>query len=451
MGFPLTEGVWFLCQIINPDDPNEKAYVMSLSGLTGDVEIVHKLNEKFLPDISYTKLVDKPEFPDVPEDVVRYDTEQDLYSRQRKIARENIDAASGSETSESLDNIHAALVTGHLSKDLSFFPLDSIEKLNSAWIMSIEKETFKNNDTLTSVNLPNVTSIEDQTFYMCSKLATINMPNVEHIGYRGLAFCCLLTDIKFPNLTSMGEHCFVGNDGLVLVNDNMLPKITYISANAFNNCSNLITVDLSNVTSLDGGAFMDCEALTSVNLPNVTTFESGHQFCDCYALTEVNLPKVVSLGTLGAFNDCSSLIAIDLPNTIEVSNESFRGCEALTNVNLPNAITIGDRAFGECLSLRKLDLPKAASIGEQCFFGGVQLEALILRNTESMCTAKGDICASYSSWGTGSILHIYVPRALIEDYKVAENWSQYASKFRALEDYTVDGTITGELDETKIQ
>lgn len=49
--------------------------------------------------------------------------------------------------------------------------------------------------------------------------------------------------------------------------------------------------------------------------------------------------------------------------------------------------------------------------------------------------------------GTG---YIYVPSALIEQYKVAENWSTYASQFRALEDYTVDGTITGELDETKI-
>ena len=34
--------------------------------------------------------------------------------------------------------------------------------------------------------------------------------------------------------------------------------------------------------------------------------------------------------------------------------------------------------------------------------------------------------------------------------QAATNWSTYAAQFRALEDYTVDGTTTGELDETKI-
>ena len=45
--------------------------------------------------------------------------------------------------------------------------------------------------------------------------------------------------------------------------------------------------------------------------------------------------------------------------------------------------------------------------------------------------------------------YIYVPFALIEQYKAATNWSTYAAQFRALEDYTVDGTITGGLDPAK--
>jgi hypothetical protein len=39
---------------------------------------------------------------------------------------------------------------------------------------------------------------------------------------------------------------------------------------------------------------------------------------------------------------------------------------------------------------------------------------------------------------------------LVDEYKAATNWSTYAGRIRALEDYTVDGTITGELDESKI-
>ena len=46
--------------------------------------------------------------------------------------------------------------------------------------------------------------------------------------------------------------------------------------------------------------------------------------------------------------------------------------------------------------------------------------------------------------------YIYVPRAMVDTLKSATNWSTYATQIRALEDYTVDGTITGELDESKI-
>lgn len=82
-------------------------------------------------------------------------------------------------------------------------------------------------------------------------------------------------------------------------------------------------------------------------------------------------------------------------------------------------------------------------------FGGCQnLIALTLRgNTLVTLTAASTFNNTPIKDGTG---YIYVPRALLEDYKVATNWSAYANQFRALEDYTVDGTITGELDESKI-
>ena len=76
------------------------------------------------------------------------------------------------------------------------------------------------------------------------------------------------------------------------------------------------------------------------------------------------------------------------------------------------------------------------------------LIALILRS-ETMATLAGTNALSSTPIASGTG-YIYVPSALIEDYKVATNWSTYADQFRALEDYTVDGTITGELDESKI-
>ena len=50
--------------------------------------------------------------------------------------------------------------------------------------------------------------------------------------------------------------------------------------------------------------------------------------------------------------------------------------------------------------------------------------------------------------------YVYVPRSLIESYKTATNWSalyaSYPNMFRAVEDYTEDGTLEGDFDAEKL-
>lgn len=104
-------------------------------------------------------------------------------------------------------------------------------------------------------------------------------------------------------------------------------------------------------------------------------------------------------------------------------------------------------AFYGCSQLTSADFPLATSIGSSTFSSCSQLTALILRS-EKQCTLSN--ANAFNSTpiksGTG---YIYVPSALIDSYKSATNWSTYAAQFRALEDYTVDGTITGALDPEK--
>lgn len=105
-------------------------------------------------------------------------------------------------------------------------------------------------------------------------------------------------------------------------------------------------------------------------------------------------------------------------------------------------------AFRECRELRVVDMPNLTYLNQAVFANCVGLKALILRGN-TMCTNINPDILSGSAIASDTG-YIYVPRALIEDYKVATNWSIHADQFRALEDYTVDGTITGELDESKI-
>ena len=112
-------------------------------------------------------------------------------------------------------------------------------------------------------------------------------------------------------------------------------------------------------------------------------------------------------------------------------------------------MSIGSNAFQNCSALATADFPKATSIGNGAFVWSAKLKTLILRKASSVCTASGSAIFSSTPIASGTG-YIYVPSALIEQYKVAENWSTYAAQFRALEDYTVDGTTTGALDESKI-
>jgi hypothetical protein len=148
-----------------------------------------------------------------------------------------------------------------------------------------------------------------------------------------------------------------------------------------------------------------------------------------------------------------------LPNVETVWDRAFRDCVKLQEIVLPKATSLGESAFDNCQTLKTVDLPKATSLGYKCFSTCYQLTALILRSKTRCSIVNGTFSANYHLTGTKESTHnpngdkdgyIYVPSALINSYKTATYWKSFASQFRALEDYTVDGTITGALDETKI-
>lgn len=131
-----------------------------------------------------------------------------------------------------------------------------------------------------------------------------------------------------------------------------------------------------------------------------------------------------------------------------IGDSAFYGANALTSVCFPAATSIGNNAFYYCSSLVIADFPLVTTIGDNAFNNCKALTSLILRsNTTAVLSGTSTFANSNIHPKNG---HIYVPSALIDSYKSATNWSTYASQFRALEEYTVDGTIAGALDTTKI-
>ena len=70
----------------------------------------------------------------------------------------------------------------------------------------------------------------------------------------------------------------------------------------------------------------------------------------------------------------------------------------------------------------------------ECFDRCASITALILRNTNAVCTLVGTLSYSGGVAANGAG-YIYVPAALVDSYKAATNWSAYASNIRAIEDY----------------
>lgn len=132
-----------------------------------------------------------------------------------------------------------------------------------------------------------------------------------------------------------------------------------------------------------------------------------------------------------------------------VGSYAFRDCTSLVSAIFPSATSIGINAFYSCPYLLSVDLPSATVIKNYAFYGCKALKALILRKSNAICelVAANAFYNTLIKSGTG---YIYVPASLIETYKTASQWSTFAAQFRALEDYTVDGTITGDLDPNKI-
>lgn len=211
------------------------------------------------------------------------------------------------------------------------------------------------------------------------------------------------------------------------------------------------------------GAFCDCAALVKLDLPNLKTVTGnrwlGKTFENCTSLESVSMPNLEKVAGFSMFAGCSKLKRIDFPNLTLMGAIMFKRAQ-ITEAVFPkvtgSATGSGlDNVFSDCSNLEKIDFHVLTSIGNLGNYLRA-LKALIIR-TPTICTLGTTwwltVCPIGDSTNAG---YIYVPRALLsdddetKDYRRATNWSTVAAQFRALEDYTVDGTVTGELDETKI-
>ena len=118
-------------------------------------------------------------------------------------------------------------------------------------------------------------------------------------------------------------------------------------------------------------------------------------------------------------------------------------CPSLERFIATNATgTINSYTFYGCANIKYLDLGRVSTISNNALIGLHLLEALVLRNKETPTVLASLFNSNYSISrnnytvdGKLYYCYFYVPRAMLESYKEANNWKNYTARFRAIEDY----------------
>ena len=125
-----------------------------------------------------------------------------------------------------------------------------------------------------------------------------------------------------------------------------------------------LTYDGKPVTRIGENAFNGCSSLTSVTISDRVTSIGEWAFSGCSSLTSVTIPDSVTRIGLWAFRRCSSLTSVTISGSVTYIGEyAFSGCTSLTSVTIPDSvISIYNGAFEGCTSLKRIafggDAPK---------------------------------------------------------------------------------------------
>lgn len=391
-------------------------------------------------------------------------------------------------------------------------------------LTTIDRDAFSNcpiehiiqsdNTDSSVLSIPNLTGNLGSSAFSGAKITEVSsLGSITSIGNNAFENCTNLATINFPNtVTSVEGNAFnntawLNNQptGPVYIN-NVLYKykvdsaasytapsnVTYITAQAFKGCTNLTSVDLSNlsITSLDSNTFENCENLQTAVLPNTITSLGNNIFYRCHNLETVNIPSGVTTLKDGLFRDCNKLQSVTIPNSVtKIERLVFASCDLLS-IHIPALVTSFDVGYYSTFSSNKnctvitVDSNNAkydsrdncnaiietannklvwgcagtvipssvTSIGDYAFqsmLGTAVTAFTIPSNVDTIGSNVFNGCIGLVSLtvervtppsvGTTlfsgqsmSVPDIYVPRDSVTAYKTAPGWSSYASKIQAI-------------------
>ena len=256
------------------------------------------------------------------------------------------------------------------------------------------------------------------------------------------------TPTKESQLVSFDD----GYDGLESVTVNPIPD-EYIIPSGDLAITNNGTHDVTNYSSVTvsvageggGDSNEELDAFVAITQNTATDFTSDKitkigKYAFAYkAVKSISLPNLTSSAER-AFTNCDSMTTLSIPNMTGATQTYMAAyCAAMTSVDVKNASSVSTYSFYGCSNLTKIEFNRISSIAGNAFNGCTKLATLILRKGSVVTLSATSAFTGTKIAGSGG--YIYVPKTLddgsdgVETYKAASNWSTYAGRFRAIEDY----------------
>lgn len=231
----------------------------------------------------------------------------------------------------------------------------------------IENGAFNGCRGLKGIIISNNVEYIGDDFDNCSSLEyiTVASDNLNFASVDGVLFSkdlgCLirlpigksLTEYNIPKTVSrIDDNAF--SNCIEIKSINISNGLTDIGSFAFASCSSLECIKIpQGVMSLGTGAFWSCSSLKDIYIPNSVTYIGISAFCGCTSLEHIAIPLGVTQIAECTFSGCASLKSIEIPKNIsEILSYAFHGCLSLKSISIPQSVRIIDNfAFLECNSL----------------------------------------------------------------------------------------------------
>jgi hypothetical protein len=190
---------------------------------------------------------------------------------------------------------------------------------------------------------------------------------------------------SYANLSPLSPFANNSTIKKVVINEG----VTRIGANAFLNCTSLISVSFPNsLFEIVQYAFKGCTELSSVTIPdsvmkvdstafiNTAYYNDSSNWEDDVLYIDNHLIKaketvsgkyIIRSGTVSinggnsaAFSGCLGLSSVVIPSSVRhIGAYAFRDCTGLTSITIPNSVSsIGDDPFLGCSSLKSIIVSK---------------------------------------------------------------------------------------------